>query len=123
MIVEEIILPNLLKQIDWNERLFDLSETEYGRAKTQVREERYAAQLEFGGHEFHGIKDATAIISQEDHQLRQEKVRCLTILLLRMDADLFRYMSDYYIGFMKNDIVKRAIKCYQQAEAQACSIN
>lgn len=47
----------------------------------------------------------------------------MAILLLRMDADLFRYMSEYYVGFMKNDIVKRAIKCYQEAEALASQIN
>ena len=33
LIVEEIIIPNLRKQIEWNEQLFDLSEKEFGRAK------------------------------------------------------------------------------------------
>ena len=44
----------------------------------------------------------------------------MLILLLRMNADLSRYMSEHYVGFMKADMIKRAIMTYQEAEALAC---
>ena len=71
LIVEEIVIPSIHAQIEWNEKLFDLSEKEFVRAKTQVKKERELSAAEFGGLEFHGIKDASAIINAETHQLRQ----------------------------------------------------
>ena len=47
----------------------------------------------------------------------------MMILLLRMDADLSRYMSEHYVGFMKADMIKRAIQTYQEAEGLACQVN
>ena len=71
LIVEEIVLPSMRAQLEWNEKLFDLSEKEFLRAKAQVKKEREQAAAEFGGLEYHGIKDATAVINAEAHQLRQ----------------------------------------------------
>lgn len=40
-----------------------------------------------------------------------------------MSADLSRYMSEFFEGYSKKELIHRAVKTYQEAEAQSCQMN
>ena len=43
LIVEEVVLPSMHDQLEWNEKLFEVSEKEFIRAKAQVKKDREQA--------------------------------------------------------------------------------
>ena len=45
------------------------------------------------------------------------------LLLLRMHADLSRYLTQFFSGFRRMNLVKSAIGYYQRAEAASWSLN
>ena len=43
LILEEVVLPSMHDQLEWNEKLFEVSEKEFIRAKAQVKKDREQA--------------------------------------------------------------------------------
>ena len=88
-----------------------------------MKKEKEQLQEEFKGYEYHTSSGTKPIIDEETHKARQRSVYMCKVLLLRMVADLSRYLSEHYTGYLKTDMIKRAIKAYQEAEAAACFLN
>ena len=54
LVVEEVILPFMKDHLEWNEKLFELSEKEFARKKEELKKEQIQLSAEFRGYEFHG---------------------------------------------------------------------
>lgn len=69
------------------------------------------------------LENTEPVISQQEQMQIQQKHQIKQILLMRMHADLSRYLSHFFSGFLRMNLVKSAIGQFQKAEALAWDLN
>lgn len=121
LLIERELVPRLELESDWDHQFYKFSWDEFQRAKQEVRLTRQR-DLEEGIENF-GLLDPVPLISQDQQVDMLRNVSIKKILLMRMHADLSRYLCQFFTGFRRMDMVKSAIGQYQKAEALAWDLN
>ena len=101
------MLPALQEEVKWNNAFHNFSWDEYIHAKQEIKRVRQQ-DLEDGIRNF-SITDAEPIISQQMQLKMQQEQQIKQILLMRMHADLSRYLTNFFTGYLRMNLVKSAI--------------
>ena len=107
--IEQEFLPNFADEADWNHQLFKFSWDEFIRARSELRRKKEQEQTEGIENSVSDLIEPEPIISQEEQLKKQKCIAIKRILLLRMHADLSRYLTQFFTGYRRSILIRSAI--------------
>ena len=102
-------MPNFADEADWNHQLYKFSWDEFIRARSELRRMKEQEQMEGIENSVSDLAEPEPIITQEEQLKKQKNIAIKRILLLRMHADLSRYLTQFFTGYRRNTLIKSAI--------------